>query len=160
MIEDSTISAAGSSRREGESGRDRARAGREIGGCRLERLLGEGGMGAVWLAHHVALDKPVVVKLMHAGVAGTPGYVVVYRGACVGSSALAPIRAPGLAHLHARLLAWRGTLAIAREDGEVAVGGRALAADDVAPLTPGAEVRRGDVVVHARPATTAEMVQS
>jgi serine/threonine-protein kinase len=31
---------------------------------RLERLLGQGGMGAVWAAHNVALDSPVAIKLI------------------------------------------------------------------------------------------------
>jgi hypothetical protein len=39
-------------------------AGRVIGGCRLETLLGVGGMGAVWRAHHLGLDIPVALKLM------------------------------------------------------------------------------------------------
>ncbi len=33
---------------------------------RLERLLGEGAQGSVWLAHNVALDARVAIKLVHA----------------------------------------------------------------------------------------------
>jgi serine/threonine-protein kinase len=37
------------------------------GKYRLEGLLGEGGMGAVWWAHHLQLDLPVAVKLLRPG---------------------------------------------------------------------------------------------
>ena len=43
---------------------DASLAGRVIGGCRLLHLLGVGGMGAVWKAHHLALDISVALKLM------------------------------------------------------------------------------------------------
>jgi serine/threonine-protein kinase len=42
------------------------KAGDVIGGkYRVERLLGEGGMGMVVAAHHVVLDQPVAVKLLY-----------------------------------------------------------------------------------------------
>jgi serine/threonine protein kinase len=45
------------------------RSGSLIGGkYRLETLLGEGGMGAVWQARNVTLDLPVAVKLLHRAV--------------------------------------------------------------------------------------------
>jgi eukaryotic-like serine/threonine-protein kinase len=37
------------------------------GKYRLEGLLGEGGMGTVWWAHHLQLDLPVAVKLLRPG---------------------------------------------------------------------------------------------
>ncbi|MCB9833170.1 MAG: protein kinase [Planctomycetes bacterium] len=42
--------------------------GMRIGPCRLERLLGEGGMGAVYEARQDGLDRPVAVKVMKGGI--------------------------------------------------------------------------------------------
>ncbi|MBW2526817.1 MAG: protein kinase [Deltaproteobacteria bacterium] len=39
---------------------------------RVERRLGSGAMGEVYLAHHVALDKPVVIKVIVAELASSP----------------------------------------------------------------------------------------
>ena len=38
--------------------------GQMLGRCRVEKLLGRGGMGAVFLARHATLDIPVAVKVM------------------------------------------------------------------------------------------------
>lgn len=42
---------------------------------RLDTLLGEGGMGLVWLATHVDLDRPVAVKTVRSEYASNPEIV-------------------------------------------------------------------------------------
>ena len=44
----------------------------QIGGFRLLRLLGQGGMGEVWLADHPRLPRQVAVKVLRAGTADNP----------------------------------------------------------------------------------------
>jgi len=50
-----------------------------VGECRIESLLGRGGMGEVYLAHHEMLGTKVVVKLIRSRWAAAPGAVQRFR---------------------------------------------------------------------------------
>ena len=44
--------------------------GLEISGCKIISKIGEGGMGAVYKAHHIRLNKAVAIKVMAAALLG------------------------------------------------------------------------------------------
>ena len=46
---------------------------------RLERLLGHGGMAAVWLGHDEVLERPVAVKVLSDTLASDPEFVARFR---------------------------------------------------------------------------------
>lgn len=54
-------------------------AGAVLGGCRLDRPLGAGGMGEVWLARQLSLDRSVAVKVLPAELARDPAFVDRFR---------------------------------------------------------------------------------
>jgi hypothetical protein len=49
------------------------------GKFRFTRLLGAGGMGAVWRAQNIRVKKGVAIKLMHPEFAGNPGILDRFR---------------------------------------------------------------------------------
>jgi serine/threonine-protein kinase len=53
--------------------------GKTIGHCRIERKLGQGGMGAVYLAHHAGLNKPLAFKVLAAHLASNPEYIARFK---------------------------------------------------------------------------------
>src|SRR6185295_6082967 len=52
-----------------------ALTGTRIGNCVLQRQIGKGGMGAVYLAHHTGLNTPVAIKIMSAALIGSPANI-------------------------------------------------------------------------------------
>ena len=61
MVERAVVLATGTSV---DIPEDLLREGRRVGGYTLERQLGSGGMGEVWLARHALLARPSAVKLI------------------------------------------------------------------------------------------------
>ncbi|HVE39497.1 MAG TPA: serine/threonine-protein kinase [Planctomycetota bacterium] len=53
---------------------DDAIIGKEIGHCTIQRKLGQGGMGAVYLAHHPGLNRSVAIKILPGDLASNPEF--------------------------------------------------------------------------------------
>lgn len=65
-----------------------------VGEYRLQRRIGAGGMGVVYLAHDPALERPVAIKVMHAELLGAAERI---RGE---ARALARLTHPNVVSVH------------------------------------------------------------
>jgi serine/threonine-protein kinase len=69
----------------------------EIPGYEIERLLGRGGMGVVYLARHLGLNRRVAVKLLRESRQDDPGLVARFRRE---AEAAARCQHPNLVQIH------------------------------------------------------------
>ena len=77
-----------------ESGRDSVQPGEVLDGkYRIERPLGHGGMGAVYLAVHVALRRRFAVKVIHREHLNTPSFIERFR---IEAQALGRLKHPNI----------------------------------------------------------------
>ncbi len=64
---------------------------------RIEKLLGQGGMGAVFRAHEIPLDRTVAIKVMHPHVAREEGFRERFLQE---ARAIAALEHPGIVRVH------------------------------------------------------------
>ena len=105
----------------------------------LRRLLGEGGMGAVWLAHQRSLDRDVAVKRLRVGAAtGSAVVALLVEGRATGAlehPSIVPVHALGVDAEGAPLLVMK------RVDGATL---DTLVREPEHPAWPPLEGRHGD----------------
>ncbi|WP_437958957.1 serine/threonine-protein kinase (plasmid) [Sorangium sp. So ce119] len=68
-----------------------------IGKYRLERPLSRGGMGSVWVAHHLQLGTPVAVKFMDPAYASSPAFRTRFERE---ARAAAQLKTPHVVQVH------------------------------------------------------------
>ncbi len=71
--------------------------GLQIGSYRLERMLGRGGMGTVWLARHAKLGHPRAFKFLNPSLTSNPALVKRFENEAM---ATARLKHPGLVAVH------------------------------------------------------------
>lgn len=69
----------------------------ELHGYRIVREIGRGGMGTVFLAQQLSLDRPVALKIMSKRWAGDPTFVARFTREAF---AAAQLRHPNIVHIH------------------------------------------------------------
>jgi eukaryotic-like serine/threonine-protein kinase len=72
--------------------------GQTLGDFQVERLLGRGGMGEVYLATQISLNRPVALKVLRPDVLAKPGYRQRFEAEAL---AVAKLNHPSIVHVYA-----------------------------------------------------------
>ncbi len=71
--------------------------GATLGDFQVEKLLGRGGMGEVYLANQRSLNRPVALKVLHSAQANSPTYLERLR---TEATAVAKLNHPNIVHVY------------------------------------------------------------
>src|SRR6185312_9524972 len=82
----------------GDRASDGDLTGSTLGDFQVERLLGRGGMGNVYLATQVSLNRPVALKVLRPDVLSKPGYRERFEAEAL---AVAKLNHPSIVHVYA-----------------------------------------------------------
>ncbi len=87
---------------EGQAREWRSSAGRDLSGMTLgdfqvDRLLGRGGMGEVYLARQVSLDRPVALKVLKPDLLSNPTYLARFEKEALSA---AKLNHPNIVHIY------------------------------------------------------------
>src|SRR5688572_6028572 len=120
--------------------------GSRLGPYEVTALIGEGGMGKVWRAHHTGLKRDDALKVLPDAFASDPERVARFRRE---AQVLASLNHPNIAHVHG----------LERSDGVQAlvmelVEGPTLA-DRIAPISRCKTMARSRCSISARPKRSA-----
>src|SRR4051794_36020400 len=72
-------------------------SGQTLGDFHVERMLGQGGMGEVYLASQVSLDRPVALKVLKPEWTSNPTYMARFEAE---AWAAAKLNHPNIVHIY------------------------------------------------------------
>src|SRR5271156_8931 len=82
---------------DGDSNSNRDLTGMTLGDFQVEKLLGQGGMGDVYLATQLSLNRPVALKVLRSNYASNPTYLARLRSE---ATAVAKLNHPNIVHVY------------------------------------------------------------
>src|SRR4051812_40751483 len=81
----------------GGEGTARDLTGKTLGDFQVERMLGRGGMGEVYLARQISLNRPVALKVLRTDMLSNPTYLSRFEAE---ATAVARLNHPNIVHVY------------------------------------------------------------